>query len=67
MALELCRLTDNGHAIAAQYAWHEIATLIEKEFEALLGHVNLATTAKYLHVATANLQVTHEKFHPHGG
>lgn len=32
----------------------------------LLGHENLSTTAKYLHVALANLQATHEKFHPRG-
>jgi len=32
----------------------------------LLGHTSLVTTAKYLHVATSNLQATHEKHHPHG-
>jgi hypothetical protein len=33
MALELFRLTDDRRAVAAQYTWIEIATLIEKEFE----------------------------------
>lgn len=32
----------------------------------LLGHENLRATQRYLHVATANLQRTHAKFHPRG-
>jgi site-specific recombinase XerD len=33
----------------------------------LLGHTSLVATQKYLHVATASLQTTYAKFHPHGG
>jgi integrase len=32
----------------------------------LLGHSSLVATQKYLHVATAQLQHIHAKFHPHG-
>jgi integrase/recombinase XerD len=32
----------------------------------LLGHDSLASTQKYLHVATGTLQLTHAKFHPRG-
>lgn len=32
----------------------------------ILGHSNLMATQKYLHVAIANLQRTHAKFHPRG-
>jgi integrase/recombinase XerD len=31
-----------------------------------LGHTSLVATQKYLHVATAQLQLTHAKFHPRG-
>jgi site-specific recombinase XerD len=32
----------------------------------MLGHTSMVTTAKYLHVATANLQRVHAKFFPRG-
>jgi hypothetical protein len=53
MALELFRLTDDGHAMAAQYTWIEVVTLIEKEFEAR-GIVGLAmNTPPYFSVPKA--------------
>jgi hypothetical protein len=53
MALELFRLTDDGHAMAAQYVWIEIVTLIEKEFEAR-GIIGLAmNTPPYFSVPKA--------------
>ena len=54
MALELFRLTDDGPAIAAQYTWIEIATLIEREFEAR-GIIGLAmNTPPYFRVPKAH-------------
>jgi site-specific recombinase XerD len=38
-----------------------------RAIQELLGHANVATTARYLHVAIANLEAAHGKFHPHGG
>lgn len=53
MALELFRLTDDGRAMAAQYVWIEIVTLIEKEFEAR-GIIGLAmNTPPYFSVPKA--------------
>jgi hypothetical protein len=53
MALELFRLTDDGPSIAAQYAWIEIVTLIEKELEAR-GIIGLAmNTPPYFSVPKA--------------
>ncbi len=53
MALELFRLTDDGPAIAAQYAWIEVVTLIEKEFEAR-GIIGLAmNTPPYFSIPKA--------------
>jgi hypothetical protein len=53
MALELFRLTDDGHAMAAQYTWIEVVTLIEKEFEAR-GIIGLAmNTPPYFSIPKA--------------
>jgi hypothetical protein len=53
MALELFRLTDDERAMAAQYAWIEVVTLIEKEFEAR-GIIGLAmNTPPYFSVPKA--------------
>lgn len=38
-----------------------------RHVQELLGHTSLVATQKYLHVATAQLQGIHTKFHPHGG
>ncbi|MGB7282377.1 MAG: hypothetical protein WBE13_08965 [Candidatus Acidiferrum sp.] len=54
MALEMFRLTDDGPTLAAQYTWIEIATLIEREFEAR-GIVGLAmNTPPYFSVPKAH-------------
>ncbi|MHB8499710.1 MAG: tyrosine-type recombinase/integrase [Candidatus Acidiferrales bacterium] len=37
-----------------------------RSIQQLMGHRNLNFTQRYLHVATANLQGTHAKFHPRG-
>jgi len=56
MALELFRLTDNGPAMAAQYTWIEIATMIEKEF-LVRGIVDLAiSTPAYFRVPKTQRQ-----------
>jgi integrase/recombinase XerC len=38
-----------------------------RHVQEVLGHASLISTQKYLHVATANLQNTYLKSHPHGG
>ena len=54
MALELFRLTNDGPTIAAQHTWIEIATLIEREFEAR-GIIGLAmSTPPYFSVPKAH-------------
>jgi len=56
------------HALRHSCATHCLNRGMDLRFvQEMLGHANLSTTAKYLHVAAANLQTTHAKFHPHGG
>lgn len=56
------------HTLRHSMATHCLNRGMDIRFvQELLGHTSLVSTQKYLHVATAQLQRIHTKFHPHGG
>jgi site-specific recombinase XerD len=56
------------HTLRHSMATHCLNRGMDIRFvQELLGHTSLVATQKYLHVATAQLQRIHTKFHPHGG
>jgi integrase/recombinase XerD len=55
------------HTFRHSFATHLLNRGTDIRFvQELLGHTSLMATQNYLHVAIANLQCTHAKFHPRG-